>query len=187
MERFSDWLSGRLYAHNQISLNNVNDISFALQVIFSNLLSFGIVVICGVMFQSLRETLIFVLLFAVFRSIDDRYHAKSYLGCLVLTVGSFLITLAISKVLEIHFMGQYILSVALLNCLVTMVVEPQHTFAPPRYISRSALYTIFMLIANVLAILLMFTVMKHDLRILAFSTSVMFALNFSIIVKQKRL
>lgn len=126
MERFSNWLSEKMYLGAQIKAEERDDVCFALEVILSHLLTFGTILLIGLTYEKGFETLIFVFLFALFRTLDDSYHAKTFFRCFVLTVGSFLISFLISEIIIFEFQNKFIILMSILN--IILVVSSNHFY-----------------------------------------------------------
>lgn len=93
MYRFSAQISLWFYKKEYITLQQVDDITFALEIIFSNLASFLTILLFGITFKFYMETMLFFIVFIGFRTLNDRYHAPTFLRCYILTVGSYLLCL----------------------------------------------------------------------------------------------
>lgn len=144
MERFADWLSEKLYLRGQIEIDQLDDISFALEVVFSHVISFGTVLLIGFIFNKNVEILIFIFMFGIFRTLNDRYHAKTFLKCFVLTVGSFLVSVFSSEIIIPELQNQFIIFLSLLN--IILVIFSNNTHKKPIIMKYVVLMTILNLV-----------------------------------------
>ncbi len=71
------------------SNTQIDDLTFGLEVILSNLLSLITIAIVGFMIGAPLKTILFLIVFIIFRTICDRYHAETFLACYILTFCSF--------------------------------------------------------------------------------------------------
>ena len=120
MKQFADWLSEKLYLGGRIRVEEMDDISFALEVVLSHIISFGTILLIGVIFDKSIETLIFVFMFGLFRTLNNRYHAETFLQCFLLTVGSLLVSLFISEIILSQFQTQFIILLSILNIILVV-------------------------------------------------------------------
>lgn len=115
MEKFSDWLSYQLFLKGHIQQSEVYSISFAIQVILSNIASFFTIFLLGIWMKIILEMSLFFLVFIGFRTLNDRYHAKTFLRCFILTVGSFLFSVLVSHLIVSKYALQFVLIIAFFN------------------------------------------------------------------------
>lgn len=96
--KFSCWL---LY-NSYIVESDVGKICFAIEVVLSNALSFGSIIVTGLILKEGPYTLLFLLIFIFFRTLRDRYHANKFYICFFLTVGTFVTCLVIKNSKFLH-------------------------------------------------------------------------------------
>lgn len=117
--KISDWLLSK----NHITLSQKSDIIFSLEVVLSNALSFLSIIVLGFVLDYWNYTLIYLLIFIVFRSLRDRYHARTFLGCYILTVGSFLICISIVHLIPNEFQPSLTIAITIFNSCFLIFLE----------------------------------------------------------------
>ena len=121
MERFAIWISNYLYEKKLFQKDKIYEVGFAIEVVLSNLISFGVTVALGFILDTRIEMFLFLILFIGFRSVDDRFHARTFIGCFILTVGSFLAPLLISKIIIFEIQHQFTVQITMLNTIITLL------------------------------------------------------------------
>lgn len=97
MYKFSNFLSQMIYKKGYILENQKNDIRFALEVVFSNFISFMFILFVGILLNEFYLTFIFFIIFITFRLLSDGYHADKFSICLFLTTVTFLFSVGLYK------------------------------------------------------------------------------------------
>lgn len=82
-----------LYRKGQISEDQIDLIRYVFEIICSEVTEIIIILIYGICFHKVIETLLYLAFFHILRKFFQGYHAKTILRCLTLTVGSYLVTL----------------------------------------------------------------------------------------------
>lgn len=109
--KISDWLLSK----NHITLSQKSDIIFSLEVILSNALSFLSIIVLGFVLHNWNYTIVYLIIFIVFRSLRDRYHASTFLGCYILTVGLFLIYISLVHLIPNEFQQSLTIILTIVN------------------------------------------------------------------------
>lgn len=118
MHKFSERMSLLFFKKNYITLDQVDDITFALEIVFSNLASFLTILILGIVWNRYIETFLFFAVFIGFRTLRDRYHAPTFLQCYIMTVGSYLLCLGISLLISPKDQALFSFYIIMLNLLL---------------------------------------------------------------------
>lgn len=106
MEQYTEALSRLLVDKGHIESKDFYRIYFALEVVFSNVISFLVVVILGILFNAVIELIGFIIVFIGFRLMNDRYHAKTFWRCLWMTTATFLGPVSLSRIpYVVHFVS----------------------------------------------------------------------------------
>ena len=113
MEQYTETLSRLLVDKGNIESKDFYRIYFALEVVFSNVISFLVVVILGILFNAVIELIGFIIVFIGFRLMNDRYHAKTFWRCLWMTTATFLGPVSLSRILPMAYVVHFV-SLALL-------------------------------------------------------------------------
>lgn len=109
--KISDWLLSK----NHITLSQKSDIIFSLEVFLSNAISFLSIIVLGFVLDYWNYTIAYLIIFIVFRSLRDRYHARTFLGCYILTVGSFLVCISIVHLISNEFQPSLTIALTIVN------------------------------------------------------------------------
>lgn len=109
--RISDWLLNK----NHITLSQKSDIIFSLEVFLSNSISFLSIIVLGFVLDYWNYTIAYLIIFIVFRCLRDRYHARTFLGCYILTVGSFLVCISIVHLISNEFQPSLTIALTIVN------------------------------------------------------------------------
>jgi hypothetical protein len=109
--KISDWLLSK----NHITLSQKSDIIFSLEVVLSNALSFLSIIVLGILLDYWNYTIVYLIIFIVFRSLRDRYHARTFLGCYILTVGLFLICISLVHLIPDEFQQSLTIILTIVN------------------------------------------------------------------------
>lgn len=117
--RISDWLLSK----NHITLSQKSDIVFSLEVILSNALSFLSIVVIGIVLDNWNYTIVYLIIFIVFRSLRDRYHARTFLGCYILTVGLFLICISLVHLIPDEFQQSLTIILTIINICIILIQD----------------------------------------------------------------
>lgn len=87
--KLGEWL----YSKGQISERQIDVVRYAVEIICSEFLEVLIIVFYGLSNHKVVETIVYLIFFHTLRNLFQGYHAKTIFRCLILTVGSYLITL----------------------------------------------------------------------------------------------
>lgn len=96
MESFARKISKYFYRRNYINEHQIEDLRFGIEVVLSNLASLISIVILGFILKRTIDSFLFILIFCIARTLRNTYHAPTFLQCYILTVGSFLLSYAVS-------------------------------------------------------------------------------------------
>lgn len=121
MERIADLLSEKLYLNAKIKINEMDYIAFALEVVFSHIISFGTILLMGFIINKNIESIVFIFMFVLFRTLNSAYHAKTFFQCFILTVGSFLLSILTSYIIHTEFQIQFIVFLCTLNIIMVLL------------------------------------------------------------------
>jgi accessory gene regulator protein AgrB len=116
-------ISNWLLSKNYITTSQKKDIVFSLEVVLSNALSFISIIMLGLLMDYWNYTIIYVLVFIAFRTMRDRYHAKTFLSCYILTVGSFLLCLLLVIIIPNDIQRLLTIMIGLVNCWILLSQE----------------------------------------------------------------
>lgn len=103
MEKLSVWLGNKILKNGYINKNQLKEIVFALQVILSNSFSFGSIIFLALILDYKIQLLFFLVIFIGLRSVQDGYHADTFIKCYFMTVSSFLIPLFLSNIIVFNY------------------------------------------------------------------------------------
>ncbi len=155
MRKFSEKISWWFYQREYIQNTQIDDLTFGLEVILSNLLSFITITIVGFMIGDPLKTILFLIVFIIFRTIRDRYHAETFLACYILTLCSFFIPLLLSKYIVFN-QTFLVLNLVILNGLLLFIFsetlnEPKKRQQFINFVTASVVYNLiplFLLVVN---------------------------------------
>jgi hypothetical protein len=100
MKNASIFLAKQLVLKGYVLKNDQDSIRFALEFVFSNLITASFIFMFGILLNRLMEALIFLITFVYFRILKDRFHASTYLACLILTSGFYLACLYVNEIIN---------------------------------------------------------------------------------------
>lgn len=109
MKKLSVKLSHNFYKSGYIEEDDCDRMRFALEVVMSNLFTFGFIILMGIVFHRFRPTLAFVVLLGALRSLDDTFHSNSFLGCFSVTVLAYAFSVFGPSVIDVSFKTPYML------------------------------------------------------------------------------
>lgn len=92
MEKISDKLAKHLLEDNP-DLDESDEIRFGIELILTQTILFLMILIIGVLSNSLLATIIYLVVLISLRTVSDGYHADSFSKCAFITVGNYLICL----------------------------------------------------------------------------------------------
>lgn len=129
VEKTAFKLSEYLYGLNYITENEIDGIAFAIEVVLTNLITFSVIIMIGLFCRMYTYTFLFLFIFIVFRTMRDRFHAKTFVQCFFLTVGSFLLCLLMPNMLLNSFQESYVVKVTTINLLVPFYFNRNKTIS----------------------------------------------------------
>lgn len=119
MEKFSISIVKQMISQKVILEEFKDCYIYGLQLLFSNILIFGFILLLSLITNSLLIALLFSIAFCSLRAIFGGYHCKQYNHCFIISTGLFCILLLLTL---LPFQGQIILSMVLLPLgLVTFI------------------------------------------------------------------
>lgn len=171
------------------NLNNMNDkeqfeiLQYGIEVILSTVTGIISVLILSIFINSVIESIIFLVIFAMLRTYTGGYHAKNHLSCILILNVNIVIGVAFSKLLEgfmlyisaiiMSFIGNIIITIA------SPVVNENHQLSK-RQIEQSKKFSQILLMISNVVIILLFFVNKSTLSFMAAFS--LFSISISIII-----
>lgn len=157
MEQFAYRISRWFIKHDYIEDSDIEPIRFAIEVVLSNGVSFLAILVIGALLHQLSFSILYILVFAGFRTLQNRFHAKSFFGCFLLTVGSFLLAIGIPNFLLTEYFGSFVLYVTFINITLMLYGLKNKLFDYRRFLTSGfiisfTLYSIAILIAEMVAV-----------------------------------
>ena len=107
--KFAKKLSERLVAQGLIESKKINVCIYGLQLLFSSILSTLSILIIGCVLGKIIETLSFLVVFIVLRGFCGGFHAKTYVVCTVVTLGTFCVVLFVSSIISLPIISYVVL------------------------------------------------------------------------------
>lgn len=107
--KLAKYLSERLVVKKIIEPGKINVYIYGLQLLFSSILSTFLILIIGCLLGRIIETLSFLLIFIVLRGFCGGFHAKTYIVCTIVTLGTFCIVMFISSITSLPLLFYFIL------------------------------------------------------------------------------
>ena len=118
MEYISRMISKSFCKLGYIEANQIEDLRYGLEVVISNAITLLSILVFGIAIHRFTETMIFFSIFIVSRSLRDRYHAKTFMSCFIMTFGTYLLALVLSYVIAAEVQMYWGIYLVLLNCLI---------------------------------------------------------------------
>ncbi|MDE8339355.1 accessory gene regulator B family protein [Erysipelothrix rhusiopathiae] len=109
MKKISFKLSHNFYKYGYIDEDDCDRMRFALEVVMSNLFTFGFIILTGIVFHCFRPTLAFVVMLGALRSLDDTFHSNTFFGCFTMTVFAYVFSVFGPGVIDTSFKVPYML------------------------------------------------------------------------------
>lgn len=88
--KLSDYLSYKLYECHKIEKDEINDISFSIELIMTHFITFLFIIIVGIFTNTFDNTILFLISFMMLRKYSDGYHAPTFMMCFILTVFTYI-------------------------------------------------------------------------------------------------
>lgn len=118
MENIARRMSIFLYHKKYIIEDQIESLRFGIEVVFSNTLSFLSIITIGLVIGRVVDTIIFISVFCLSRSIRSGYHAPTFLKCYALTVGSYLTSVFLSNIISIDGYFKFSVYTIVLNVII---------------------------------------------------------------------
>ena len=125
LNKVANKLSTTLLMHKVIVEDNYDVYVYGFELLLSFLFSTSIILIAGIIFGYLLETIAFLIVFVSLRSFTGGYHAKTYAVCSIVTFITFCAVLFLSNL--IHITVSLYLILAIVGGIIMMGLVPiQH-------------------------------------------------------------
>lgn len=95
---------------------------YGFELLLSFLISTGLVILAGIIFNCFIETLVFLLVFISLRSFTGGFHAMKYLTCTVSTFGVYSFVMIVSAFVSVNFLVFFIL--LLIGSIILYIKAP---------------------------------------------------------------
>ncbi len=102
MKSFCEKLAISFYKHSIIKAEDINPLRFAFELIVTQVMTFGTIIIIGLFLDCFLSTIIYCICFILARRVFQGYHAKTFLSCYILTV-LFYIFIQTCMVFDINY------------------------------------------------------------------------------------
>ncbi len=86
MRNWCEKIAEYFYKCNIIQIYDINPLRFAIELIITQFLTFGTIILLGLIFNDLLSTFIYCIYFVSVRRVLQGYHAKTFRTCYFLTV-----------------------------------------------------------------------------------------------------
>ena len=115
-------LSKRLLSHQVITEDILDIYVYGFELIISSLISTTLILLIGLLLNMFFPTVAFLVVFILLRSFSGGYHAKTYAWCSLITLGTYITVLTLSKFLDVPWIAYWILAGVGLGLL--MILAP---------------------------------------------------------------
>lgn len=166
---------------------------YGFEAMLSTVVNAFLILIIGIVTGLLKETLIFLLGFALLRVYSGGYHARTHIGCILTFAGIYGISMAIVTLLPEQYTSLVSLSAGALSLLFILVYAPiehkNRTFVDNEYKTFKFMARTIVLIEGFIIILIQLFFQQHLKTALILSLamfSVMFVLALAKIIEKKR-
>ena len=182
MEKLSKNISYWFFRSDYIEEKDIDKIRFAIEVVLSNTVSFLTVIIIGCIIGCYVRTILFLLVFIGFRTLSDRYHAKTFLRCYILTVGSYLFCIIFESLIPLELGSIFVFIICTYNIYSNLSFQLKQQ----AYLStiKIALFNTLFIIFN-LIILIIFIIFNE--KIIIFASLVITIIGISSVFVQKEI
>ncbi|MGX8835649.1 accessory gene regulator B family protein [Amedibacillus sp. YH-ame6] len=142
LENISRRLSIKLYRKGYIGEEKIEKIRFAIELCLTQIVTFTSIFLIGIQFVNLMEILLYLIVFISVKHYMGGYHAKTYIGCYILTILNTLVILqmSISFKNEIYCMVSIILAVIYIY-IRGSVVESETKLGKAKYTRNGIIVT----------------------------------------------
>ena len=123
MRKTADWIGLWLFKKSYIQEKDIGQISFALEVVINNFVTFSTIALIGFITKNIFYTLLFLFVFIGFRTIRDQYHADTFLKCYTQTIGLYLFCISISHFSSSNYQPLMAVVVTTINVLMLFIYE----------------------------------------------------------------
>lgn len=111
LSKMAESLTRHLRRHNVINEEDTDIYVYGLELLLSFFFSVSIIMLLGILLNSIFETILFLSVFIFLRCFSGGFHAKTYWMCSLVTFSTYGISLLFSKLVSIHLIGYIILFV----------------------------------------------------------------------------
>ena len=138
IHRLSLEIADFLFYRKIITIEKYDVYTYGLEIILSSVLGALLIILCGILTNSLIHALLFYGLFVVIRMHTGGYHADSHIACKITLCGSFLITDYIFILTLAHHELTIFLAIILINLASVIFIAPVECVKKPlsNYIKR---------------------------------------------------
>lgn len=131
IHRLSLEIADYLFYREVIDINKYDIYRYGFEMIISTIIGVILILMCGILTNSLCHAIVFYGLFVIIRMNTGGYHANSHVVCKMTLCGSFLITDYISKLMFSIFDLKILLIFVLLNFISVVVIAPVECIKKP--------------------------------------------------------
>ncbi len=122
LSKIAERLTRHLLRCNIINEEDKDIYIYGLELLVSFIFSVSIIILLGVLLNSIFETIIFLMVFILLRGFSGGFHARTYWMCSFVTFLTYGISLLFSKLIFIHLIGYMILFV--IGVIIMIIFSP---------------------------------------------------------------
>lgn len=102
LRRLADTIASGFVKRQVILEDSKSTYVYGLELLLSSIFSSGCIVIIGILIHRTVDVLFFLAIFSVLRSFTGGYHARTFSKCTIVTLTTFGLVMALSKLLSVN-------------------------------------------------------------------------------------
>lgn len=142
-----------------------------------SLISYCLLFVIAIIFDEMICSLLFLVVFSLFRRVNGGYHAKNYIRCAIISISCYLFMIFIIKNYEYIFKNSYLLLVV--GMLLVVLISPQQDDNKP--LTKRQYYLLKFLSKNITTILITLLVLIREYsEVVIFENKFMFSVAYAV-------
>lgn len=97
---------------------------YYFEIMLSTVLNALFLIICGIMFNDLVNTILFIIGFVIFRTVSGGFHASSHMKCFLTLASVFFVLIIMLKFVPVQWMNVLTIIFLLVSTLLIYFVAP---------------------------------------------------------------
>ena len=91
-----------LISQKIISAKDRDVYEYGFDLLIADCINFSLILLIGILWSQLKETVIYLIIFVGLRSVCGGYHAKTHCKCHICTIGAYIFFLFLQYILQDH-------------------------------------------------------------------------------------